>query len=84
MPCEMRGHIVAEVRDVDNESLIRLVGGTDVDPVVSHDILGRLMLASVKQPGLALVYNTTLGFGKFWRPRRVASPAAPWPAPPRK
>ena len=54
--------MVAEVRDVDNEPLVKLVGGADVETVVSHDILGRLMVMSARQPGLAKVYNSILGF----------------------
>ena len=56
------GHIVAEMRDVDDEPLVRMVGGTAVETVVSHDIVGRLMLMAVRQPGLANVYESILGF----------------------
>ena len=56
------GHVTCEIRDVDNEGLLELVGGEILETVVSHDIMGRLMLMSARQPGLAKVYNTTLGF----------------------
>jgi len=56
------GHIVAEMRDVDDEPLVRMVGGRHVETVVSHDIVGRLMLMAVRQPGLASVYDAILGF----------------------
>ena len=56
------GHVVAEVRDVDNEPLVKIVGGEEVETVVSHDIMGRLMLMSARQPGLAKVYSEVLGF----------------------
>ena len=38
------GHIVCDVCDVDNEELVLLVGDGMVETVVSHDIVGRLML----------------------------------------
>lgn len=55
-------YAVAEVRDKDNEALIHLIGRGNVETVVSHDIIGRLMLMSVRQPGLAEVYGSVLGF----------------------
>jgi hypothetical protein len=59
---KLSGHVVAEVRDKDNEALIHLIGRGNVETVVSHDIIGRLMLMSVRQPGLAEVYGSVLGF----------------------
>ena len=59
---KLDGHVVAEVRDKDNEALIHLIGRGNVETVVSHDIIGRLMLMSVRQPGLAEVYGSVLGF----------------------
>jgi len=59
---ELSGHIVAELRDVDNESLVQMVGMGSVESVVSHDIVGRLMLMAARQPGLASVYDAILGF----------------------
>lgn len=58
----LSGHLVAEVCDVDNEPLLQLVGGKHIETFVSHDVLGRLMLMSVRQKGLASVYDTMLGF----------------------
>jgi hypothetical protein len=58
----LSGHVVAEVRDKDNEALIHLIGRGNVETVVSHDIIGRLMLMAVRQPGLAEVYGSILGF----------------------
>jgi len=61
---DMKGSIIAEARDIDNEPLVKLVGGGDrlVETLVSHDMIGRLMLWSVRQPGLAKVYEALLGF----------------------
>ena len=58
----LNGHVVCEVRDVDNEPLVALVGGEVCETVVSHDIIGRLMLMAARQPGIARVYNSILGF----------------------
>eukprot|EP00620_Florenciella_sp_RCC1587_P011752 CAMPEP_0182558640 /NCGR_PEP_ID=MMETSP1324-20130603/2070_1 /TAXON_ID=236786 /ORGANISM="Florenciella sp., Strain RCC1587" /LENGTH=1117 /DNA_ID=CAMNT_0024770819 /DNA_START=443 /DNA_END=3792 /DNA_ORIENTATION=+ len=58
----LQGHVIVEVRDIDNEALITTVGGDNVETVVSHDILGRLMLMSARRPGLANVYAELLGF----------------------
>merc|ERR1719188_2235014 len=58
----MHGHVIAEVRDIDNEPLVKLVGGPKVETLVSHDVIGCLMLMSVRQPGLAKVYEALLGF----------------------
>lgn len=58
----LEGYIVAECQDVDNAPLIQLVGGSSVETVVSHDMIGRLLLVAMHEPGLAKVYRTTLGF----------------------
>eukprot|EP00947_MAST-08B_sp_MAST-8B-sp1_P000824 g824.t1 len=58
----LSGHIVAEMRDVDNEVLVQIVGGAHTETVVSHDLVGRLMLMAARQPGLAKVYSSVLGF----------------------
>ncbi|KAK9820268.1 hypothetical protein WJX72_008313 [[Myrmecia] bisecta] len=57
----LKGCIVCEVCDVDNQPLIALVGPM-VETVVSHDIIGRLMIQCARQPGLAMVWEQLLGF----------------------
>ena len=59
---ELRGHVVAEMRDIDNTSLVELVGGESVETIVSHDIVGRLMIQAARSKGLAEVYAELLGF----------------------
>ena len=54
--------VAAEVRDKDNEPLVARLGTGLVSTVPSHDICGRLMLLFVRQPGLARVYSSILGF----------------------
>lgn len=51
----LRGHIVVELSDLDNEVLVKLVGGDVVETVVAHDVIGRLMIQCARQPGLAQV-----------------------------
>jgi Trk K+ transport system NAD-binding subunit len=58
----LKGHIVAEMRDVDNEELVTFSGGDDIKMVNSHDLSGRLMLLSSRQPGLSQVYDELVGF----------------------
>ena len=58
----VQGHICAEVCDIDNEQLIKMVGPDIIQTVVSHDIIGRLMIQCARQPGLAAVWEQLLGF----------------------
>ncbi|RVW74722.1 Ion channel CASTOR [Vitis vinifera] len=51
----LRGHIVVELSDLDNEVLVKLVGGDLVETVVAHDVIGRLMIQCARQPGLAQI-----------------------------
>lgn len=57
-----QGHIVAEVCDLDNEPLVKMVGTEHVQTVVSHDIIGRLMIQCARQHGLASVWQQIMGF----------------------
>ncbi|KAL3574375.1 hypothetical protein D5086_024988 [Populus alba] len=58
----LRGHIVVELSDLDNEVLLKLVGGDLVETVVAHDVIGRLMIQCARQPGLAQIWEDILGF----------------------
>lgn len=53
----LRGHVVVEMSDLDNEPLVKLVGGELIETVVAHDVIGRLMIQCALQPGLAQVLN---------------------------
>eukprot|EP00123_Amoebidium_parasiticum_P016867 comp23617_c2_seq1/m.40189 comp23617_c2_seq1/g.40189 ORF comp23617_c2_seq1/g.40189 comp23617_c2_seq1/m.40189 type:complete len:773 (-) comp23617_c2_seq1:135-2453(-) len=57
-----RGHIVVEIRDIDNRMLVHLVGKDLVETVVSHDVIGRLMIQSARQPALAHILAELLSF----------------------
>ncbi|XP_057978179.1 probable ion channel SYM8 isoform X7 [Malania oleifera] len=58
----LRGHVVVEMSDLDNEPLVKLVGGELVETVVAHDVIGRLMIQCALQPGLAQIWEDILGF----------------------
>jgi len=47
---------------VDSKPLLKVVGKERIETVVSHDIVGRLMILAVRQPGLASIYEEVLGF----------------------
>mmetsp|Transcript_4108 Transcript_4108/g.8868 ORF Transcript_4108/g.8868 Transcript_4108/m.8868 type:complete len:1132 (+) Transcript_4108:483-3878(+) len=59
---DVRCHIVVEMCDVDNRELVMLVGKGNVETVVAHDIIGRLMIQCARQPGLAQILEQLLGF----------------------
>jgi hypothetical protein len=56
----LQGHIVVEISDLDNEPLVKLVGGDLVETVVAHDVIGRLMIQCARHPGLAEVLLSSL------------------------
>lgn len=56
----LRGHVVVEMSDLDNEPLVKLVGGELIETVVAHDVIGRLMIQCALQPGLAQVSSVTI------------------------
>ncbi|KAL9229322.1 hypothetical protein vseg_004801 [Gypsophila vaccaria] len=58
----LRGHVVVELSDLDNEPLVKLVGGDLVEIVVAHDVIGRLMIQCALQPGLSQIWENILGF----------------------
>ena len=58
----LEGHIVVEMMDMDNQPLVKMVAADDVETLVAHDVIGRLMIQCARQPGLAMVWNSLLGF----------------------
>lgn len=58
----LTGHVVVEMSDLDNEPLVKLVGGEMIETVVAHDVIGRLMIQCALQPGLAQIWEDILGF----------------------
>jgi len=57
-------HLVVEMQDIDNKTLVELVDSDQkkVEVVVAHDIIGRLMIQCAREPGLAHVLESLLGF----------------------
>jgi hypothetical protein len=89
----LSGHIVVELRDCDNQPLLDLLSTIDengmvrdvsnpVLPVVSHDIIGRLMIQCARQPNLAEVYHKLIGFDgmEFYHAPQPALVGQPWRA----
>ncbi|XP_048129015.1 ion channel DMI1-like [Rhodamnia argentea] len=58
----LRGHFVVEMSDLDNEPLVKLVGGDLIVTVVAHDVIGCLMIQCALQPCLAQIWKDILGF----------------------
>jgi len=73
LPYNPTGHIVVELRDIDNEPVVRL-GISDkmcptpeeklrkVLPIVGANLIGRLMVQCSIEPGLARVFDHILAF----------------------
>jgi len=58
----LSGHITVEMQDVDNRRLMVLLGNQNVEVVVAHDFLGRVIVRSSNQSGLSQVLTSLLGF----------------------
>ncbi|ETW06364.1 hypothetical protein H310_02642 [Aphanomyces invadans] len=61
----VRGHVVVDVGDPDNNTLLKVVSATSdiaVETIVTHQILGRLIVMCSRSPSLANVYSELLGF----------------------
>jgi len=57
-----QGHVVAELRDNDNKPIIEVSGGSLVELVVVHDIIGRMLAKATVQPNIRRIYDDLLGF----------------------
>ena len=58
----LSGHVVVEVLDKEMEYLMRIVGGDEIETLITHETLARMSLSSIKQPGIAVAYENILGF----------------------
>ena len=58
----LSGHIVVELLDIDNLAMTNLVGKEDVEAIVSHELIGRLMLLAARSPWIAPVLSSIMGF----------------------
>ena len=55
-------HIVAEVHDPKNADVCRIVGGNEVEFVLTNDFLARLTAQTSRKSGLSAVYSEILDF----------------------
>ena len=58
----LKGHIVVELQDIDNLAMTKLVGKDDIEVIVSHELIGRLMLLAARSPWIAPVLAAIMGF----------------------
>jgi hypothetical protein len=58
----LKGHIVVELQDIDNLAMTSMVGKQDVEVIVSHELIGRLMLLAARSPWSAPVLSSLMGF----------------------
>ncbi len=59
---EIRGHLVVEMMDPTNAAMVEMVGAGKVEVIAARDVLGRLMVQTARQNGLAYTYAGLLGF----------------------
>lgn len=55
-------HIVAEIRDPRNMEAARMVGGEEVELLLSSDLVARITAQTCRQTGLSVVYGEILDF----------------------
>ena len=57
-------HIVTQIRDVKNLDVLKLVGNKDnVQPILTGDLIARVVAQTSRQSGLSLVYTELMNFG---------------------
>ena len=54
--------IAAEIRDLKNAEVARVVGGSEVQLVLADDLISRIVVHSSRQAGLSAVYSELLDF----------------------
>ena len=55
-------HIVAVLREASNQEVARLVGGDEVELIMSGDVIARIIAQTCRQAGLSNVYTELLDF----------------------
>lgn len=55
-------HIVAELREAKNLSVAKIVGGNDVEWVLSENIIAKIIAQTCYQPGLSTIFTDFLDF----------------------
>jgi voltage-gated potassium channel Kch len=56
-------HIVAEIEDVRNLEVARMVGRDEVQLIATNDLISRIIVQTSRQSGLSVVYTELLDFG---------------------
>jgi voltage-gated potassium channel Kch len=56
-------HIVAAIRDPRNWEVAKMVGQDEVELVLAHDLIARIIAQTCRQSGLSAVYTELLDFG---------------------
>ena len=57
-------HIVTQIRDEKNMDVVRMIGQKDlVQPVLTNDLIARLVAQTSRQSGLSMVYTELMNFG---------------------
>lgn len=56
-------HIVAELHETRNLEIARMVGGSEVEPVLISDLIARITVQTCRQSGLSVVYTELMDFG---------------------
>ncbi|HEY9764103.1 MAG TPA: hypothetical protein V6D07_16350 [Trichocoleus sp.] len=55
-------HIVAQVQSTKTLDVIKMVGQDTVEPLLSHDLISRIVVQTCRQSGLSTVYMDLLNF----------------------
>jgi len=56
-------HIVAELREAKNLSVAKIVGGNEVEWVLSENIIAKMIAQTCFQPGLSTIFTDLMDFG---------------------
>lgn len=56
-------HITAEIEDKKNYEVAKMVGGDEVELILSDEIISRIMVQTSRQSGLSVVYIELMDFG---------------------
>ena len=60
---EGKYHIVAEMNDIQNYNVAKMVGKEEVELILTDDIVARIMVQTSRQSGLSIVYTELMDFG---------------------
>jgi voltage-gated potassium channel Kch len=57
-------HIVTQIRDVQNMDVVRMLGVRDiVQPILTNELIARVVAQTSRQSGLSIVYTELMNFG---------------------